>query len=229
MKILFILCLLLSFSTLALDSVEPAYCAPENFSKFEVPSPLTGNDNAGLLRMHAYRLGSTTLVGLAVGDSKTPSTQKLAQAFGGPNIDQNKYCTWYFARSNKTALASFISHIIQDPFSIQVQDAPRVFMSAIQSSFFEDRNENFISCAQDYHYIAMGCTEQRHRGPTVFGMLLAFSGCKPDHAATIVNTIWGLNTLKPEVRFGGIKAAYDYGSQHPNERSHLAELLTRNN
>ena len=147
----------------ALDTTEPAYCSPERFAQYEVKSPLSSADNAGLLRLHAYKLGSTTLVGLAVGDSKTPMTQKLAQQFSTPNINQNKYCTWYFARSNHSALSSFISHQIQDPFSIQVKDAARVFMTAMETSFFKDENFSFLGCAQDYHYIAMGCTEQRHK------------------------------------------------------------------
>ncbi len=223
----FVIFLTASFATWALPNAEPSYCEPSAFYKREIQSPLSPNENKDLPRLHAFHVGSVTLAGLAVGDSKTPITKKLALTMSDLNVEDNKFCTWYFAKGNKSALASFISRPLPDPFSIKVETSAKIFMDAIQSSFFNNEGMNFIDCAKDHHYIAMGCTEQRHRGPTVFGMLLAFSGCTPEHSATIVNTIWGLNTLKPEVRFTAIKAAYNYGSVHSEKRNELAELFTR--
>lgn len=228
MKKLFSLFLLAALSTsltFAASTGEPSYCSPEKFAQLEIKSPLTDLDNRGLQRMHAFRVGKTTLVGLAVGDSKTPSTQKLATTFSSENVDQEKYCTWYFATKNKTAYKSFIPTTIQNPFSISVAESAEIFMSAMQDSFFQDQSQNFVRCARDHKYIAMGCTQQRHRGPTVFGMMLAFSGCTPDHANTIVNKVWGLNGLKPDVRLEAIKAAYNYGNQNETERSKFVESL----
>jgi len=224
-KNIFVLSFFLSLGQFVFASEVPSFCSPNNFYKLEVSSPLNSSDNKGLKRMHAFKLGQTTLVGVAVGDSKTPSTQKLALALGTSNIDQNKYCTWYFATGNETALSNFISHPIQTPFSISVKKSAQIFMNAIGTSFFKDGNLSFMNCAQDQHYIAMGCTEQKHRGPTVFGMLLSFAGCAPTDAATIVNTVWGLNGLNPDVRNEAIKAAYEYGNQNPNERTRFADLL----
>lgn len=228
MKSILVLSLLFSLNTYAQKfRDEPAYCAPETFASLEIQNPIPAAEQKNLLRLRAFKLGQTVLAGMAVGDSKTPSTLKFAAATASYNVDQDKYCTWYFARSNKAALKTFISHELPDPFSIKVETAPKIFMNAIQSSFFEDGRLSFMDCAQNHHYIGMGCTEQRHRGPTVFGMLLAFSGCTADHANQIVNNAWGLNGLKPEVRLAAIKAAYDYGAQHPNERARFANFLTR--
>lgn len=226
MKYISFFCLLISLNLKAQEiKNEPSYCAPAKFMSLEIQSPISASDQKNLLRLRAFKLGPTVLAGMAVGDSKTPTTQKFAKSMSSYNVDQDKYCTWYFAHSNKSALASFISHEIPDPFSIKVENSARIFMGAMQSSFFGDGHLNFLNCAQDHHYIGMGCTEQRHRGPTVFGMLLAFSGCTPEHAAEIVNTAWGLNGLKAEVRLAAIKAAYEYGSQNPNERRRLVDLL----
>jgi len=222
---LFVIILFATLFNATIHASEPAYCSPEKFAKLEVPSPLTGAVNNGLIRMRSFKVGATTLVGVAVGDSKTPSTQKLATTFSGPDVAQDRYCTWYFATSNKTALKSFISHPIQNPFSISGNEAAQVFMSAIESSFFDDGDLSFIGCAQKQHYIAMGCTEQRHRGPTVFAMMLAFSGCTPEHAFAIVDAAWGLNGLNPIVRMNAIKAAYIFGNQNPSKRDEFSQLL----
>jgi len=225
--LLFALTFILSFNSYAQNVIEePSYCSPEKFAQLEINNPVSESEQNNLQRLHAFKLGKTILVGMAVGNSQTSSTQNFAFQMSDANVAQSNYCTWYFAKSNKTAVDSFISHPIRSPLFITKKNAPKVFMKAVQSSFFEDGNFSFINCAEEHHYIAMGCNEQKHRGPTAFGMLLSFSGCSPDHAAIIVNNTWGLNGFNPKSRLGAIQAAYDYGSKNPEERARLARILT---
>ncbi len=203
---------------------EPFYCSFDQFSKLEVSSPVQTNK---IYRLHIYKLGAVNLVGMAVGSSNVQQMKNLA-SFYDQKLDQDKFCTWYLSDSNNTAINVFISHPIPDPFTISESEAPAVFMEAVQTSFFDD-TLNFIYCAKKYYYIALGCDAQKHRGPTVFGMLLAFSGCTPEHSSEIVNTIWGLNGLTYNYRLDVINAAYDFGSKNNDKRIELLNIFTGNN
>jgi hypothetical protein len=65
-----------------------------------------------------------------------------------------------------------------------------------------------------------------HRGPTVFGMLLAYSGCSAEHSLEITNQIWGLNGVKRKVRLAIIRKAYELGNTQKESRKRLAELFS---
>ncbi len=91
---------------------------------------------------------------------------------------------------------------------------------------FDKGKINFLNCAKEEKYIALGCNEMMHRGPTVFGMLLAFSGCEPEHALEIVNQTWGLNGVKRKVRLAVIRKAFELASTHPESRKQLQELFS---
>ena len=65
----------------------------------------------------------------------------------------------------------------------------------------------------------------KHRGPTAFGMVLAALGCSPEHAAEIVNRLWGLNDIPAENRLAAIRRAYDSGARQPELRARLQRQL----
>ena len=54
---------------------------------------------------------------------------------------------------------------------------------------------NMLWCMQHFHYVGMGCDSMKHRGPTVFGILLVKSGCTPEQAFNIVHDVWGDNDV----------------------------------
>ena len=55
---------------------------------------------------------------------------------------------------------------------------------------------NMLWCMENFHYVGMGCNDQQHRGPTVFGILLVKSGCTAEQAFQIVHDKWGDNTVE---------------------------------
>jgi hypothetical protein len=221
--------ILLSFSVLFLFSIvvsaaEPSYCDPDKFASLGINPPLAYNEIKHIKKLKMFEVGQVVLAGMAVGKSNTTEMENLAESYS-TKISDNNYCTWFFdGSSNPSATKAFISHPIANPFSLTVASAPSEFMDAVQSSFFQDES-SFITCAKKYKYIAMGCTQMQHRGPTVFGMLLAFSGCTAAHSAEIANSAFGLNGLSAALRLAVIQAAYDYGNESPDQRAELASLL----
>ena len=105
------------------------------------------------------------------------------------------------------------------------KEAVAEFMNILEKTF-DSSSTSFLSCASEQHYIALGCNGMRHRGPTVFGMLLAFSGCSPKNALEISNQIWGLNGVKRKVRLAVIEKAYELGASHRSSREKLAQLFS---
>jgi hypothetical protein len=221
--------LVLPLTVLAQNSLEPLYCDPATFAKLEITAPfsLEQGGPGGIWRLHLFKVGKVILAGMAIGDSPASSVEKLAQYYS-PEIAQNGYCTWYVGNKNAHAAQSFNFYPIPGFFELDIHTAAPTFMKALGDSFFDAPN-NFLSCAQNHGYLAMGCEEMKHRGPTVFGMVLAASGCTPVHAATIANQVWGLNGVDPAIRLSVIQAAYDYAQNNPAEQDKLAELLTTSN
>ena len=84
---------------------------------------------------------------------------------------------------------------------------------------------SFVSCAIDHGYIAMGCDGMKHRGPSVFAMLLAYSGCSAKNAATIANKLWGLNFVKEATREAIAEKAFEMGQRQPQMRAALRNVL----
>ena len=70
---------------------EPHYCDPHNFYGKEVD----GYSHAHLERVHVFKLGKVTLVGLGVGKSEPDSVEKLGLSIASPEIKNEKYCTFY--------------------------------------------------------------------------------------------------------------------------------------
>ena len=84
---------------------------------------------------------------------------------------------------------------------------------------------NFVSCAAEAGYIAIGCDGMKHRGPTVMAMLLAYSGCTPDHAATIATQIWGNNGITTQMRSAISKRAAELATSHPSALAKLKAIM----
>ncbi|MGK5086112.1 hypothetical protein WDW86_01005 [Bdellovibrionota bacterium FG-2] len=197
---------------------EPTYCNLETFKKAEIKSPVKN-----LKRARIFRLGETVLAGMAIGESRATDVITLEKAFSKADYTWY-YCSWYLNKGNSEAEKDFAHYYIPHPMSVDPTKAPEIYMSTLESSFAQD-DVSFLSCIEQQHYLAMGCNGQMHRGPTVFGMLLAFSGCTPDHAEDIVDDLWGLNGVTRSVRLSIISKAFDLGNAQPEARTRIASAL----
>jgi len=211
---------------------EPSYCDPARFDEAEIPVEVKGKGKiSGLVRAHAFRLGKVTLVGLGVGDSPVKEVIELSQRLAPGNKAPHS-CTWYLnhAKSEtdlnrKLAASTFVHRdIVKSPVLLTEEEASSSFMKVLSSSFDQD-TVNFISCAAEQHYLAIGCNEMMHRGPTVFGMILALSGCTPAHALEIADQIWGLNQVKRKVRLAVIQKAFELGQDRKESRKQLSKAF----
>lgn len=199
-------------------AAEPAYCNPATFFAKEVK-----HNNSKLERGHLYQLGEVKLLGVAVGNSKTSELVKFAMAQSSAEAS-DKYCTWYFNEGNSEAEAAFTHRYVSNPSGLTTTTGPAQYNKVLRNEF-ANSIPSFLSCAQNHKYIAMGCNGQKHRGPTVVGMLLAYSGCSPENAATIVNTIWGLNGVKAAVRLSIINEGKKLGNADPEARVRMQQAF----
>lgn len=224
---------------------EPAYCDPSAFDAKEMDlGDGLALEKKGLNRIHAFHLGKVTLVGLGVGNSKADEVMDFAKAHSASSSSQapklldelkkKNYCTWYLNRpegpddARRVEAAKTFQHrdIGIRPQKSSEEVAVREFMKVMESSFDQD-STSFLACAEEQNYIALGCNNMMHRGPTVFGMLLAFSGCTPEHALEISDQTWGLNGVKRTVRLAVLKKAFELGQAHLASRKKLAELFSK--
>ncbi|MEO5968666.1 MAG: hypothetical protein ABIQ95_01960 [Bdellovibrionia bacterium] len=218
-------------SNLAVTEIEPSYCDPAKFDETEIPLEGGKERTSSLARAHAFRLGKVTLVGLGVGDSPVKDVIELSKRLA-PGSKASNYCTWYLnhAKSEKDlnkklAETTFVHRDIEkNPIALTEEEASTIFMKTLLTSFDQD-TVNFISCASEQNYLALGCNEMMHRGPTVFGMILAFSGCSPSHSLEIVDQTWGLNHVKRKVRLAVIQKAYQLGQDRKDSRKRLSEAF----
>lgn len=217
MRILVIIALL--FQAEILFAEQPVYCHPGYFLSHEAPI-----EQYGLHRAHQFQLARMTLVGIGVGLSLPGSVKYLSQRIGGATANQH-YCTWYLNVLNPFAQYSFEHYYMPDPRNLTPAEAAETYMRSLSGAFFQNQ-VNFLGCLREYGYVALGCNSMRHRGPTVFGMLLAFSGCSPGFASEIANRVWGLNGVDPEVRLAAIKAAHEYGIANPEPSGQMRLLLS---
>jgi hypothetical protein len=201
---------------------EPPYCIPEAFHGLEIP--VTAEDGAGLSRLHAYRLGKVLLAGLAVGESEQSKVRALAHRQGSAAAPEH-YCTWYVNKGNPEAASTLVFRYVPNPDSLGEVEAAASYLAALRESLL-DGQEGFLGCAANHGYIAVGCDGMMHRGPSVFGMVLAFSGCEPEHALEIVDDIWGLNGVPQGTRLAVIRAAHEHGRANPAQSARLRDLFT---
>jgi hypothetical protein len=217
---------------------EPSYCHPSTFDEKEFSlGTFEQMESKGLIRAHAFRLGKVTVIGAGVGNSQSSALIELAQKYAAGSKEHSKdknYCTWYLNHPKKPtdltrieAAKTFIQKdIVKGPQSMTEEEATQEFMKVLENSF-DQGSKSFLSCASEESYIALGCNEMMHRGPSVFGMLLAFSGCSPEHSLEITNQVWGLNGVKRKVRLAIIRKAYELGMARLESRKKLAALFSK--
>lgn len=210
----FVLLLCCAHAARAAD--EPAYCRPEVFLAQEV-TPEKGKADLLPNRLRAFRLGKTLLVGASVFMSDAMGELAKANSTAGPDAG---FCTWYLNKGRPYSQMDFNWRYVENPKRMSAHSA-KDWMEELSSSFGTDP-VSFVSCAERHGYIAGGCNSQSHRGPTLFGMILAYSGCSPENAAQITNSLWGLNSVSEEVRLAIIRAAYELGAAEPAYRKRLA-------
>lgn len=201
----------------SLEPGEPTFCDPKTFQANEINSALPG-----LVRNHAYQLGNLVLIGLAVGKSQVASVQTLSNHFS-QFAPQEKNCTWYFNDGNDGAAEAFNHRYVSNPMW-KGPEVAEEFSRVLTSSFSEDP-VSFMSCAVDHGYIAMGCDGQKHRGPSVFAMFLAYAGCTPQNATAIANNIWGQNGVMVKTREAIANKGKILGDQNPALRNQLQILM----
>jgi hypothetical protein len=196
---------------------EPAFCDLATFESLEVPS-----ERPGLLRSHAYHLGNLVLVGVAVGKSQVSSVQDLANDFSQFSADE-KSCTWYLNDGNGGAAQSFHHRYVPNP-NFKGPEIAEEYEKTLSDVFFNDP-VSFMSCAAKHGYIALGCDGQKHRGPSVFAMLLSYAGCSPKNATAIANKVWGTNFVRVETREAIASKGKILGDQNPVLREQLQILM----
>lgn len=207
----------------ATQELEPPYCQPQVFLSHKVAakSQIQARE-FGTLRLHAFEFGKTRLVGLAVGLSIPYYVQKLATHHS--TADKNvKYCTWYFNKWNPIAEKEFNWKYLPIPLKnpgIMVKTYEQVL-----SSSFDSEIPNFISCLEEHKYLAMGCNNMQHRGPSVFAMLLAYSGCSAKNATDIANHLWGLNGIPYQTRLAIAEKGNEMGRLSPLSKLRLQKVF----
>lgn len=200
-------------------SAEPTFCMPDVFLRQEAAQ----DDAGGIKRLHVYRLGDVVLAGMAIGESEASSVARFATAWGVTQED--RFCTWYVNRGNVEAERSFWQIYLPNPASLSAEEAAERY-GELFGPTFAGGTGGIWWCLEEKGFLAVGCNGQLHRGPTVFGMVLAALGCSAEHAAEIVNRIWGLNGVPPDVRLAAIRRGCDLGARRPELRSQMQKRLT---
>lgn len=201
---------------------EPLYCQPNVFLKKEIPVQVQGR----IKRLHLFKVGSVQIAGLAVGDSDAKDVARFADSWGAhANVN---YCTWYLNKGNTTAEQIFTHSYVTNPIYQTPVQAAQEFTQVLGPYFSQTTPINFISCLEQ-GFLELGCNGQKHRGPSAFGMILAFSGCSPKNAQTIVDQLWGLNGVAYEVRQAIIQSGYELGNRYPEARLKIQNLFSMKN
>lgn len=216
-RLLFSLLALCTVATKA-SAAEPAWCNPDTFARYE-----RGNNIPYLEREHVYQIGSLTLAGLAVGRSDYRYVQSLADQYTNTEAYE-KSCTWYFHEKNEDAAKAFNHQYVSNPM-LKGTSAAKEFQAKINPLFLEG-SVNFMSCAERHNFVSMGCHGMKHRGPSVFAMLLAFSGCTPEHATKIANNVWGNNFVFTSTRTAIARKGYELGNANPEDRATLRKIMS---
>lgn len=214
---LLILLSLLSITQNTFAADEPAYCEPEVFFKKEIAT------QSGIWRSHTFQFGDVILLGGAIGYSLPFKVTAFAEE-NSTASSAEKYCTWYYNEGNDFASTLFSHAYVSNPQNVTVVTGPQEYREVLKDQFAKV-NTNFLSCLENHKYLAMGCNGQMHRGPTVFGMLLSFSGCSSKNSLAIVNKLWGANGVKPEVRQAIIEEGYKLGNEDPEARQRMQKAL----
>ena len=210
---------------------EPSYCEPEYFASLELNSKDYREQQTKIVRFHAFKVGKVTLAGAAIGASDTDELANLASAFDAEG--SVGFCTWYVNTPKDGKYANgFIAEarfnydpVKPNPKNLTAGEAVEEFDKVLGDQFIKTK-PSFFSCLEDHHFLNIGCNAMKHRGPTAFAMLLAFSGCSAQNAAEIANKTWGLNGVKEAVRMAVAQRGYELGEDTPEERLAMQKLFT---
>jgi hypothetical protein len=198
---------------------EPSYCRPDRFFAKEIPNA----SGATVKRLRLFQLGEVTVAGLAVGESPVSETRNLARHFSSVSSSE-KFCTWYLHEDNPEAAREFNQHYLALPIFYPPEMVADKYQKELGSSFALDPI-SFLSCAENFHYIALGCDGMQHRGPTAFAMLLSYSGCRPEHSVEIANDLWGVNFVPVPNRIAVARRGLKLGRANPLAAKRLTRLF----
>lgn len=200
-------------------AAEPAFCAPDTFLAHEIAPAGTEE----IERLRVFRLGAVVLAGMAIGHSDADAVARLAAGSGATAAE--RYCTWYVNQGNRQAGRLFRQAYVPNPRYLTPDEAAEIYGDLFGPALAEGPGRLWW-CLEEKGYFAVGCNGQKHRGPTAFGMVLAALGCSPEHAAEIVNRIWGLNDIPEESRLAAIRRAHEIGARRAELRARLQRLLS---
>jgi hypothetical protein len=217
MKPIFLILLSATFLSQVTLAQEPAYCDPKTFLSKEV------DPHEKIWRDRAFRLGDVLLIGGALGYSRSKKVVEFVEDYSNAD-SSDKYCTWYLNQRNDHAADKFNYFPLPHPKNLTVETGPQEFGSILKDQFSKSKT-SFLSCIEKHKFLLMGCDGQMHRGPSVFGMMLSFSGCSAANSAKIVNGLWGLNGVKPEVRLAIIEEGRKFGDQDPQARRRMQKAF----
>lgn len=217
LRALFVLLAMTPFAPLS-QAGEPEWCNPDTFHRYE-----RGNNIPYLEREHVYQIGDLTLVGLAVGESDFRYVQSLADQYTNTRAYE-KSCTWYFHEKNEDAAREFNHQYLPSPVLKSSSLAKEYAKKGVP--LILEGDVSFMSCAEDHNYLAMGCHGMRHRGPSMFAMFLAFSGCSAKNATKIANEVWGNNFVFTSTRQAIAKKGWEHGNANPDARRRLQAIMT---
>jgi hypothetical protein len=146
----------------------------------------------------------------------------VAQDFSDVGYPQG-YCTWYVNDANPVAAYAFNFHPLPHP-TAESEKIAEIYITEMASSFHQDKT-SFLSCAEQFGYLGLGCDGMMHRGPTLFAMLLSYAGCSPEHSTEIANRIWGENGVPSKTRIAAAKRAAELAEANPRESGRLRKLF----
>lgn len=211
------------FSAHAQVPTEPAYCQVKTFLKMEAPQTKK-EMSTNIARLHTFQVGKIKLAGMGVGNSDVKAVKQLAQDLAPQVPAQSGFCTWYFNDGNKEAQKTFNWQYLNNPSTLETPEAVEEYSRLVGPMFSKSAN-SFAQCLEDTRYLGLGCNGMKHRGPTVFAMVLAYSGCTPKSATEIANKIWGLNGVPAETRLAITQAAYELGQKESEPALRIRALF----
>ncbi|RYZ82302.1 MAG: hypothetical protein EOP06_21920, partial [Proteobacteria bacterium] len=170
-----------------------------------------------------FKIGNLTLAGLGVGESDFRYVESLANQYSKYEPSERS-CVFYFNDGNQDAIEAFNHTYLPSPV-LRTKSIAKVYKER-GTPLLDETPVNFLKCAQEHKFVAMGCDGMRHRGPSMFAMLLAYAGCKPENASEIANRIWGTNHVPRSTRAAIAREGFEAGNRNPEGREKIARIMS---
>jgi hypothetical protein len=214
-----------------LEPGEPAFCT---FDALMLLQTDIKNTN-GMERAVAFKIGDYTLAGYGVGSTEPDRISETYRQFASNRDAQNstnpterdENCTLLLnePRSNQGTHSKVANTDPKDGKFLDPTEGSKA-LDLMKSSF--QTNMPFMNnCLDRSKFLAMGCTQMRHRGPQWFGAALVMLKCSPKHAENIVCRTWGrgirFKKVSHEDRLIFMERISDYRKQL--EASRVADAL----